>query len=63
MAAQKSRKQKLDEIEFLEKRVEEEEAKKDSLMKQHEKLESNKENLLTGFNNLMRDLRKKGIKQ
>ena len=58
MAAQKSRKQKLDEIEFLEKRVEEEEAKKDSLMKQHEKLESNKENLLTGFNNLMRELRK-----
>ena len=47
----------MDEIEFLEKRVEEEEAMKRSLMKQHEKLESNKENLLTGFNNLMRELR------
>ena len=48
----------MEKIEFLQKRVEEEEAKKDSLMKQHEKLESNKENLLTGFNNLMRELRK-----
>ena len=52
----------MDEIEFLKKRVEEEETKKDSLMKQHEKLESNKENLLTGFNNLMRELRKNGKK-
>ena len=36
----------MDEIEFLEKRVEEEEAMKRSLMKQHDKLESKKENLL-----------------